>query len=637
MRKLLFILVLTVGHQLTSFAQTCTGPLTVTVAGATTNQQLSGTETHEDLSCNAISGTADGTINITPEGGSSPYTFDWGDIAGTDDGEDRMGLSAGDYSVTIMDANGCNFEIGPITLTEPSPVAVGGMTTQLACNSVSGDPNGAIDITASGGTIAGKYQYAWSTTDGSGLVASDEDQTELSAGTYTVVVTDDNECTVAMDFTLTEPSPVTVGGMITNLSCNSVSGDPNGAIDITAGGGTVSGSHQYAWSTTDGSGLVASDEDQTELSAGTYTVVVTDDNNCTVTMDFTLTEPLPVTVGGMITNLSCNSASGDPDGAIDIAAGGGTVTGSYQYAWSTTDGSGLIAGDEDQTELSAGTYTVIVTDDNNCTVSMDFTLTEPTPVAAMAETSNPNCNASSGAADGTIDLMASGGTVVGNYQYNWTTNDGSGLEAADEDQSGLSAGTYKVLVTDDKGCTVEESFTLTEPNAVSCMATSPMIGTGGFNILCAGGFGTIEVAPSGGSGTGYTFSINGTDFQPDSTFTDVLAGSYTITTKDDKGCTSTCDVTLTEPTALVAGSCDYVQDLCQLSEGEIKIEASGGVAPYSVAWTASPVAPNTTAGSLTQSTPQTISASGESATFTGAEGNNEYMFVVSDANGCQTP
>jgi len=195
MRKLLFILTLIVGSQFSSQAQTCTGPLTVTVSGAATNEQLSGTETHEDLSCNSSSGAADGTIDITPTGGTSPYTFDWGDLMGEENGEDRTGLAAGDYSVTINDANGCSYEIGPITLNEPTPVAVSGETTDLSCNASSGTADGAIDITASGGSVAGAYDYSWSTTDGAGLVATDEDQTGLAAGTYTVVVTDDNNCT----------------------------------------------------------------------------------------------------------------------------------------------------------------------------------------------------------------------------------------------------------------------------------------------------------------------------------------------------------------------------------------------------------------------------------------------------------
>ena len=637
MRKLLFTLALIIGGQFYINAQTCTGPLTVTVNGASTNAVVSATEVHTDPSCNASSGAADGTITPTAAGGTPPYVYDWGDISGADNGANRTLLSAGDYNLTVTDSNGCSFALGPITLVEPSPVSVSETLTHLTCNAASGAADGAITISASGGTAAGNYTYSWSTTDGSGIVGSDQNQSGLSAGTYTVLVTDDNGCTVEASYTLTEPTPVAATGITTNLSCNSASGMADGSINITASGGTAAGNYTYSWSTSDGSGLVPTDEDQSGLSAGTYTVTVTDDNNCTVEESFTLTEPTAVAVTGTETNLSCNAASGMADGSINITASGGTAAGNYTYSWSTSDGSGLVPTDEDQSELSAGTYTVTVTDDNNCTVEESFTLTEPAAVSVSEQITNLSCNSASGSANGAIDITAAGGTVTGTYSYAWSTTNGSGLVPTDEDQTALSAGDYTVVITDDNGCTVEASYTLTEPTAVACTASSPLVGSGNTNILCAGGVGTIEVSPSGGSGSGYTYSINGVDFQPENIFTNVLAGTYTVTTLDGSGCSSTCSVTLIEPTALIAGSCDYVQDLCQLSEGEIKIEASGGVAPYQVAWSATPVAPNTTAGSLTQSSPQPISSAGGSVLFTGASGNNQYSFIVTDANGCETP
>lgn len=379
MRKLLLTMSLLLVGVAYSYAQVCDGSLTVTVLGSTSGEVLSATETHVDLSCNAASGSPDGSIDVTPAGGTSPYTFDWGDIAGTDDGEDRMGLAAGTYAVTVSDANGCTTEITGINLSEPGAVAVTGTPTNPGCNSSSGASNGAIDITPSGGTSA--------------------------AGTYT-----------------------------------------------------------YLWTTTDGSGLVAADQNQTGLGAGTYTVIVSDDNDCTATTTFTLTEPV----------------------------------------------------------------------------------------------------------------------------------------------------------------------------AVSCTVTSPTVGSGGTNIACAGETGSLVAVGAGGTAP-YQYSINGTDFQVSGTFSDLTAGDYTVTTKDANDCTSTCTITLTEPTPLMAGSCDYVQDLCQLGDGEIKIEASGGVAPYSVAWSATPVAPNTTAGTLAESSPQPIATDGGSVTFTGADGNNTYSFIVTDANGCEVP
>lgn len=271
-----------------------------------------------------------------------------------------------------------------------------------------------------------------------------------------------------------------------------------------------------------------------------------------------------------------------------------------------------------------------------CTGSLTVTVLGSDTNEALSATETHedlSCNANSGAPDGSIDLVPAGGTEPYTFDWGDLAGDDNG-----EDREMLVAGSYSVTITDANMCTFELGpIVLEEPSEVMCTATSPTVGTGGTNILCSGGTGTIEVAASGGSGAGYTYSINGTDFQASSTFTDVLAGTYTVTTMDGNGCTSTCDVTLTEPTPFLAGSCDYVQDLCQLMEGEIKIEASGGVAPYSVSWSATPVAPNTTAGGLDQASPQDIATDGGSVLFTGAEGNNQYSFTVTDANNCTTP
>ncbi len=466
MKRIIFILLLTIGSLSSAYSQVCNGSLTVTITGSDTNLSLSATEEHTDLSCNSASGTANGTITLTVAGGSTDYTFDWADIVGADDGQNRMDLEAGSYSVTITDANGCTTALGPIEITQPD----------------------AVDLSNS---------------------------------------------------------------EVTQPSCNALSGTANGAITITPTGGTVTTGYTYNWETADGAGLVQTDKDQSALSGGTYNLTVTDNNNCTYTSSFVLTEP-------------------DAVGLSD------------------------------------------------------------------SEVTQPSCAAASGAANGAITITAEGGTVTTGYTYNWETTDGSGLVQTDKDQSGLSGGTYNLTVSDNNNCTYEIAFTLTEPVAVTCEATSPTVGAGGTNILCNGGTGTINVVGTGGSGV-YTYSLDNGTFQSSGAFADVAAGAHSITVRDDAGCESICSVTLTEPSPLTAGSCNYIQDLCQLGLGEIKIEASGGVAPYIVTYVVTPVAPNTVAGTLDQASPQTIATDGGSVTFTGADGNNQYSFIVTDANGCQIP
>lgn len=341
---------------------------------------------------------------------------------------------------------------------------------------------------------------------------------------------------------------------------------------------------------------------------------------------------LPLSATEAHTDLSCNAASGAPDGTITITPAGGTTP--YSFDWADIAG---VDNDQNRTDLTAGSYSVTVVDANGCEIPLGpIVLTEPTAVEVTDMVIPPTCNAASGAPSGAINITASGGTEAGTYDYNWATADGSGIVATDEDQTGLSAGTYDVTITDDNNCTITASYILTEPDAVECTATSPLVGNGGTNILCNGGTGTINLTGTGGTGI-YEYSLDGGSFQNAGTFTGVLAGTHTIAVRDNAGCESTCEVTLTEPVPLVAGSCNYVQDLCQLGTGEIRIEVAGGVGPYNVSWSAIPVAPNTTAGDLDQSSPQVISTSGGFILFSGADGNNQYNFIVTDNNGCQIP
>ena len=360
--------------------------------------------------------------------------------------------------------------------------------------------------------------------------------------------------------------------------------------------------------------------DQTGLTAGTYTVTVTDGNGCTAVGSWDLTEPPVISILAFTTDLECNDASGSPDGEIDITVTGGTP--GYTYEWT---GNEVAVNAEDQTGLIAGTYDVVVTDANGCTQQESYTLTEPDAVEVSGVVTPLLCNASSGAPTGEIDITATGGQGAseGDYTYEWS---GPGVVVGAADQTGLAAGTYTVVVTDSNGCTDTDTWTLGEPDAVTCTPDSPLVGVGGTNILCAGETGIINVVAGGGTAP-YEYSIDGgLTTQAGSSF-EVTAGTYTITVLDANGCESMCDITLTEPAPLGAGTC-VIDDECQLNQGEIEVGAEGGVGPYEVTWT------SPTGGNLNE-TSQTINTDGGSVIFTGAEGGETYMFTITDANGCE--
>ncbi|WP_435302842.1 beta strand repeat-containing protein, partial [Flavobacterium aestuarii] len=275
---------------------------TATVSGITVTQPtaISGTTTVTNVAC---FGGNTGAINLTPTGGTGPYTFNWG---GGITSEDRTGLTAGSYSVTITDANGCTGTVSP-TITQPA-ASVSGTTvvTNVACF---GGNTGAIDLTPTGGT--GPYTFNW----GGGITT--EDRTGLTAGSYSVTITDANGCTGTVSPTVTQPAASVSGTtVVTNVACF---GGNTGAINLTPTGGV--GPYTYNW--VGG----ATTEDRTGLTPGSYSVTITDANGCTGTVSPTVTQPAAVVSGTtVVTNVAC---FGGNTGAINLTPTGGV--GPYTY------------------------------------------------------------------------------------------------------------------------------------------------------------------------------------------------------------------------------------------------------------------------------------------------------------------
>jgi len=273
-------------------ANGCQSIQTYTVAEAAS--ALTVTETISNLSCNAA---GDGAINLTVTGGTSPYTFVWNQGAST---EDIVGLSAGNYQVTVTDAKGCQV-VKNLTVTEPTTLVSSTTFTHISCH---GANDGSIDLTVSGGTTP--YTYSWS--DGFAL----EDRTALAPGNYSVTVTDANGCQSIQNMTITEPAALTLATSQTNVLCF---GESTGAIDLTVSGGTTP--YSYAWSTG------ATVEDLSTLAASTYSVVVTDANGCTANETIVITEPAAaLAVSESLTQVTCN---GFANGGIDLTVTGGTA------------------------------------------------------------------------------------------------------------------------------------------------------------------------------------------------------------------------------------------------------------------------------------------------------------------------
>ena len=626
-----------------------------------------------EVSCN---GAQDGSIDISPSGGTGVFTYNWSNGEST---QDVANLSAGQYSVEIKDSNNCS-AIFNFIIEEPDPINISGIIKDyngfgISCNGLS---DGEIDVQVSGGNLNdnSNYTYFW---EGNGVDNGVIDQTGLSAGTYKLTVTDSNNCSESKEFVITEPDIIVIDEEISNYFGFeiSVSGGSDGFIDLTVSGGT--NDYTFLWQ---GNGVNPTSEDQTGLSAGTYSVTVTDSNGCSETETYTLTEPLsllieidnnvissilcygdstasiktditqasvspftfqitgttylgttysdsvnnitdltytftdlvagvysvtvtdangnskttlpktithpdaPLAIASSIQDIGC---SGGSDGEIDVTVSGGTLTGNnvYSYSWSTTDGSGLVQGDEDQSGLTSGTYSLVVTDENGCTISESYTLSEPDPlVYVLDQKSDITCF---GDNDGSIDISVSGGT--GNYTYEWSVGGvdfaDSGLVQGQEDQSGLSPGTYQLILSD--SCTtIQRVFTILSPDLLEVQLDSKT------DILCYGdSTGEIFITANGGTQPfdyvwqdefGNTYDRNVGNVFNDGDLTNIPSGKYTLQVTDANQCLASFEVTLTQPDELIIQVQKEDLSCYDANDGSIDLTVSGGVAPYTYSW-----------------------------------------------------
>ena len=519
-----------------------------------------------DLSCNVENGTPDGRIEIQVSGGTPAYTFQWTGPGVNPTSQNQAGLIAGTYYLTVTDSQG-QTQTDEYILSEPEALDIAEVLYN-PCNYQNGELNGSIDLTVSGGTAP--YTYNWT---GPGIVATSEDQYGLGAGTHCVRVTDANGCEQEKCFELDEPDELIITESIEQPSCNNADGYYNGTITIVTSGGTAP--LTYSWT---GPGSVFFHQNQSSLGAGSYCVTITGADGCEAEKCFDLTEPEELDITETIVQPSCNRADGTWDGLIDLVVSGGTAP--YTFEWA---GPNIVLIDQNQNGLGSGTYTVIATDATGlCTYTETYELREPEAMKLTATVVNPSCHVVNGTANGTINLLVSGGSAP--YSFDWT---GPDVVPSAQDQSGLSAGTRCVTVTDANGCTIGECWDLTAPEEIDIFVTATP-------ILCNGDLSKIIITAEGATPNN-TYHLSGTTtlgavvdyaIQPSNEFF-ASAGTYTVTTYDANGCESSETFDITEPEALNITD-EISQPTCNPVNGDlngtIDLVVSGGTAPYTFDW-----------------------------------------------------
>ncbi|MBK9061002.1 MAG: choice-of-anchor L domain-containing protein [Flavobacteriales bacterium] len=518
-------------------------------------------------------GNSDGSIDVTVTGGTPNYAYSWQDgMGGTFNMQDPTGLSAGTYQLIIGDGHGCQVDT-TITLVAPPLITATANVHSAICHGAS---DGSIDMTAAGGVAP--YSYQWS---GPGsFTAGTQDLNMIGAGVYMVVITDANGCSIDQPFDVTEPGTFSFNATLSPVACNN---STDGSIQLTASGGTAP--YQYDWSGPNG--YNATTANINGLAAGTYNLILTDDNGCSALSSQTLTAPSSLSVYTFSNkdhsgyDISCNGSS---DGVINTTYSGGTPP--YSFAW--TGPGGFTASTADITGLAAGTYTLTLTDDNGCSVVAITTLVAPPVLSATAVAgsfaggSGTSCN---GIVDGSIVLTPAGGTPP--YAVTWSGP--SGFTSSAWQITGLAAGSYTATVSDANGCSTTASATLTAPLPLELTSTST-------DIMCNGGnTGSADLSVSGGSGI-YSYQWSGPNVFTASTqdISNLIAGTYTVTVVDANGCTASTSVTIVQPTAIQATAIITTAACQGANTGAVDLTMTGGTGGYSYLWTGFPAFSATT-------------------------------------------
>lgn len=517
-----------------------------------------------NIDCN---GKCDGAATVHPTGGTAPYTYAWNTIP-VNTSDSIGGLCPGNYKIVVTDKNGCK-DSTTLTITQPPAITISISSNNISC---SGNCDGSATATVSGGT--GAYTYSWApggqTTSGI---------TGLCAGSYTVTVTDANGCTASASVKITQPNPLSVSltASPNPLKCF---GDKTATISSAVSGGTAP--YTYKWAPGGQTTPII-----TGQGAGTYTLVVTDANGCKDSSKITINQPPQLRDSiTASSNIACNGGSG---GSATVGVKGGSP--GYTYSWAPSGGSGPSANN-----LTAGTYTVTVTDKDGCSVTASVTITQPPALSLSISNTGEKCN---GDANGYASVTASGGASP--YTFAWSP--GGGTNATD---SNLAIGCYTVTVTDKNGCTATASTCITQPPPLSAIISS----TTSSCSICDG---SAKVSASGGTAP-YTYQWNTIPIQTSDSATGLCVGIYTVTVTDAHGCTATAKATIIPTVKIVVTTSANTVSCDSSCDGVATANPSGGNAPYTYSWTTIPTQTNQTATGLCA---------------------GSYTVTVTDKNGCK--
>ena len=501
-------------------------------------------------------GQETGVIDITVSGGTPQYQYQW---SNSSTNEDLLNAPAGNYTLNITDQNNCIL-IKNYNINEPLlPLSVAANITPILCFD---ENTGEIDISVFGGV--GPYDLQWSNGGVSTTII------DLVSDTYSITIIDDNDCSLDTSFYVNQNDEISVNATISDVLCF---GDSSGSISITS---ITGGESPYNYQLSNGANL-----SPFILSEGFYSLDVYDNNNCSKSFQYLINQPDLLSYNINPSDINCH---GFGDGSISLDINGGTQP--YNILWDNNSTS------QNLSNLDEGTYSVLVTDFNGCTVSASALINEPDDILVSYTIEDLVCANSS---SGSIVTQASGGT--GSLNYLWSNGE------INQNLININAGNYTLSVSDDLNCTEILQFEVLQPDEY-------FINHNITNVSCFGGNdGQIELDIVGNTPP-YSFLWN--TGATNSNIENLFSGIYTLTVTDSNNCIETFDVEVIQPDEINLDFIVMDASCFENNDGEITTIVSGGSLPYQFLWSN---------GEVTKDL------------FNLSEGN--YNLLITDANNCQ--
>lgn len=457
-----------------------------------------------------------------------PFQYAWS--KGAESGTNLSGLSSGNYNVSITDALGRQ-RVLPVEIPAAPVLTASLSATNYDCDTGLG---GIATVQVFGAPSA--LTYSWNTGENAASVS------DLTPGAYSVTTTDAAGCTVTGSVQVELSGALSTALTTTPITCHD---QADGAASLTPLNGTA----PFAWLWQGG----ATDSLRTDLEAGDYAATIIDALGCMDQQQFSLSNPEALMLSSATTSILCFGAA---DGTAAVQVVGGNAP--FQWLWESGQTDSL------RTDLSAGTYTVTVTNALGCSNTLSLSLSEPTPLFLLPDSRAVRCF---GAADGMASIVASGG--AGAYTYSWNNQE------LTDTITMLPAGVYSVTVTDLNGCSAAETEILvSSPPVMILEVDSPA-------ILCADMEGNTVADASGGTAP-YTYQWSTGETGPELIS---LAGIFTVSVTDAQGCQEIQTIEIQEASAVNALITIQAATSVMTADGAVWVTTvSGGVAPYSFLW-----------------------------------------------------